>query len=194
MMALILLAVFGVIVVFICSSVSLRISKQKVNQGSCSKAGAEIVQDSFEGKALFRNRIASSMGTAALAILAAAIGLAVFLFLPYVIPNCIKIVSKSPVFPMLTTALNNMVFVPTIILIFSVGCVFGFIKPRMWWLFGLVTTATLPLAMVIEIIKSPTSHNLWPIEVIFYALLSLPSIGGSLLGSRYRLARSSNGK
>lgn len=71
-------------------------------------------------------------------------------------------------------------------LLFAVGIAVGWADPRKFWLWGLCTMAAMPPIAIVEIILDPTSHNLWPLEFFFYALLTLPGILGAKAGSLVR--------
>ena len=51
---------------------------------------------------------------------------------------------------------------------------------------GASTMALLPVAALLEMAVDPTSHNLWPIEFVFYAVAALPGFAGALAGRRLR--------
>ena len=64
-----------------------------------------------------------------------------------------------------------------------------------FWKVWLLVAATVPLAVLIRVIvetsTDPTSHNLWPFEVVIAAALGLAcSLVGTLLGSLFLLRSS----
>ena len=74
-------------------------------------------------------------------------------------------------------------------LLFAVGIVAGWAVPRKTWLWGLFTMAAFPPIAINEMMKDPTSHNLWPIEFFIYGLLTLPGIYGARVGCAIRLRK-----
>lgn len=89
----------------------------------------------------------------------------------------------APLFPVLRTAVENMQILPTLILMFFLGGIAGFISPDKWPILGVFAGAGLPMATVFEVIVAPSSHNLWPIEIAFYWSLGLASLCGAFLGA-----------
>ncbi len=75
------------------------------------------------------------------------------------------------------------------------GYLCGTYHPKHTWLFGPVSAA-IPIAilaagLIRDIERNPTSHNLWPFEVVFYPLLAVPAWIGASIGAR--MARRRNG-
>jgi hypothetical protein len=54
----------------------------------------------------------------------------------------------------------------------------------------LASIALLPAAMVLEMLADESSHNLFPLEIIVYALLQAPAMLGAVIGygARWLLA------
>lgn len=71
--------------------------------------------------------------------------------------------------------------------VFGVGVFGGRLLPRKALLAGLGTVALFPVAIAIECVCKPTSHNLLPFEVIIYGPLAVAGLAGAFAG-RY-LAR-----
>jgi hypothetical protein len=117
---------------------------------------------------------------------AAVVGLACIIAPPFLLPGSIQSTYTAPLFPTLRTALENLAFGPTMLSLFVLGIVLGAVQPRSWWLVGAAPVALLPVAAVLEMVVSPTSHNLWPIEFAFYAFVGLSSFFGAFIGSRVR--------
>lgn len=68
----------------------------------------------------------------------------------------------------------------TMLLLFLVGLVAGVVlRTTSAWICGLAAVALLPLTAFVEILIDPTSHNLWPLEVVFYGLESLFAVAGA---------------
>jgi len=118
---------------------------------------------------------------------AAAAGLTCIIAPPFLLPGGIQSTYTAPLFPTLTTAWENLAFGPTMLSLFVLGIVLGAFQPRFWWLVGAAPVAPLPVAAVLEMVVSPTSHNLWPIEFALYAFVGLSSFLGAFIGSRFTL-------
>jgi len=73
------------------------------------------------------------------------------------------------------------------LLLFLSGLFFGLVFERPYSLSSSVSqVATLPVFAFTEIVKDPTSHNLWPIEFIQYAFLALVPLTGMELGLKIK--------
>ena len=119
--------------------------------------------------------------------LAAAVGGMLCIILPpYLLPDGIKTAYTAPLFPAFRTAWENLAFLPTLGCFLCLGFLFGLARPSIWLLLGCATIAAPPILAVCEMIVSPTSHNLWPLEFIFYGVVNTPSLLGAFLGSRIR--------
>jgi len=136
----------------------------------------------MEGKRIPKKRILDTLSF----ILASILGFFAVVLPPYVIPNGIRVTRDAPLFPIIATASANFALIPTIILLFIIGCILGFIRSHIWWLLGLSTMALFPVADILEMLVAPTSHNLWPIQFILDAVLSTPAIFGAFIGSRIK--------
>jgi hypothetical protein len=97
----------------------------------------------------------------------------------------------SPLFPLLRTALEG-IGVGQLVLLFVAGVLLGLISPARGWLLGAASVSLLPLATFAEIIKDPTSHNLSPLEFLFYALYGAVVAVGVLTVRRIRRSPRSN--
>ena len=91
-------------------------------------------------------------------------------------------------FPVLGAAIDGMSRYAVLLLV-GIGAVGGFFSSVRGWLLGVSSVALLPAAAVCEMVVDPTSHNLWPLEFAFYAVLSIPGILGAYIGRgcRYTL-------
>ena len=118
---------------------------------------------------------------------AAVVGLACVIAPPFLLPGGIQGTYTAPLFPTLVTAWENLAFGPTMLSLFVLGIVLGAFQPKFWWLGGAAPLALLPAAAILEMVVSPTSHNLWPIEFALYAFVGLSSFLGAFFGSRVRL-------
>jgi hypothetical protein len=75
----------------------------------------------------------------------------------------------------------------TLFMLFALGLVVGAITRQPGALLcGLAAIALLPAVMVIDILQDPTSHNLWPIELFIYLLVSLVPSAGVAIGRTIR--------
>ena len=86
----------------------------------------------------------------------------------------------SPLFPMIRTGIEGISLYSLLFLIFS-GLIIKSFSDLSSWKIGLASMALFPLAAICEIIYEPTSHNLFPLEFIFYAIYTLPALLGAYL-------------
>ena len=118
-----------------------------------------------------------------LCLFAAVGGLCCVVLPPYMIPGGIKQpYSGWTIFPWFQTAINNVAFMPTWSLLFALGFALGVIQPRFWWLLGPLTMLLLPALLGVDLVRYPTSHNLWPFECVFYLYIGWPAVVGALVG------------
>ena len=75
---------------------------------------------------------------------------------------------EAPLFPLLRSAVEN-IGLPQLILLFASGLALGFVSSSRARYLGAAAIAFLPLATLAEMIKDPTSHNLFPLEFATYA-------------------------
>jgi hypothetical protein len=99
---------------------------------------------------------------------------------------------SAPLFPLLRTAVEGMSFL-TILFLFCAGFLVGCFGRGHPLLLGLATVSLLPMFAIAEMIVSPTSHNLWPLEFAIYGFVSLSAIAGAFLG-RFTQRRLSHAK
>ncbi len=92
---------------------------------------------------------------------------------------------QSPLFPLIRTGVEGMSFFTLVFLFFS-GVLLGFLGRGHPFLLGIATMALLPCLAIAEIIASPVSHNLWPLEFALYGLISLSAVFGAFLGRYLR--------
>jgi hypothetical protein len=64
------------------------------------------------------------------------------------------------------------------VLLFLVGVAGALTAPRRSPALAILTVAVFPLLSILEMARDPASHNLWPIEFVFYGLLSLCAVVG----------------
>lgn len=91
----------------------------------------------------------------------------------------------APLFPLLRTAVER-IGLAALILLCTTGVVLGLVSAAPALLLGLAAVSLLPLAAIAEMIKDPTSHNLFPIEFMMYALYGLVVTGGAVVVRRLR--------
>tara|TARA_B100001142_G_scaffold80623_1_gene81487 strand:- start:588 stop:974 length:387 start_codon:yes stop_codon:yes gene_type:complete len=82
---------------------------------------------------------------------------------------------ESPLFPIIATAVNGISIWAIILLVISGFSISLFSKIEGWKI-GLSTMALFPIMSILEMIVDTSSHNLFPLEFIFYAVLAIPSI------------------
>jgi hypothetical protein len=88
---------------------------------------------------------------------------------------------SAPLFPLVRTGVEGMSFL-TLVFLFCSGIILGCFGRGSPFLLGITTVALLPVSAIAEMIVSPTSHNLWPLEFAIYGLVSLSAIVGAFLG------------
>ncbi|MGY8941541.1 MAG: hypothetical protein ACKVJH_05855 [Flavobacteriales bacterium] len=84
----------------------------------------------------------------------------------------------APLFPMLRTGLEG-ISLYSLAFLFTTGFVVKMLSDSSCWRIGFGCMTLFPLAAICEIIYDPTSHNLIPLEFIFYALYALPAVLGA---------------
>lgn len=115
----------------------------------------------------------------------AAAGFAAFLA-PLIVAPPPKLMA-SPLFPLVRTAVESP-RISSFVGLAIVGGLAGFFAGAPWMLLGLITTGMFPICAMAEIAKDSTSHNLLPLELIMYAIFSLPAVLGAGLGRLIRRA------
>jgi len=70
----------------------------------------------------------------------------------------------------------------TFVFLFVSGLLLGLLGRGNPFLLGLATLALLPLLAIAEMVASPTSHNLWPLEFAIYGFISLIAVLGAYIG------------
>jgi hypothetical protein len=91
----------------------------------------------------------------------------------------------SPLLPIVRTAVEQM-SPATFLLLFLSGLILGLLRSAP--ICAAATILWLPVVAVAEMLVDATSHNLWPMEFVIYALLSVVRIVGTFVGSRVRPA------
>ena len=119
-------------------------------------------------------------------IIAGALGFLSIILPPYISPGKKVVFYDAPLFPIIATAIKNLSIFPTAFFLLIAGFIVGYLKSDMWWIVGIATVILFPLAAISEMILYPTTHNLWPLELLVYGILSIPPIIGALLGSKLK--------
>jgi len=119
-------------------------------------------------------------------IVAAVLGSLSIILPPYISPGKKVVFYDAPLFPIIATAIKNLSIFPTTLLLLIAGFIVGYLKSDIWWLLGFATVILFPIAAISEMILYPTTHNLWPLELLVYGILSIPPIIGALLGSKLK--------
>jgi hypothetical protein len=86
----------------------------------------------------------------------------------------------APLFPVIRNAQERF-GLWQLVLFFVVGVVLGLLSSSRALLLGATAVVLLPLAALAEVVADPTSHNLWPIEFMFYAFYGLIVATGAAL-------------
>jgi integral membrane sensor domain MASE1 len=87
----------------------------------------------------------------------------------------------APLFPQIRSGVEGMSYL-TFVFLFVSGLLLGLLGKGHPFLLGLATLALLPLLAIAEMVVSPTSHNLWPLEFAIYGFISLSAILGAYIG------------
>jgi len=87
----------------------------------------------------------------------------------------------APLFPLLRTGVEGLSFL-TFIFLFVSGLLLGLFARGHPFLLGIATMGLFPLLAIAEIVVSPTSHNLWPLEFMIYGFVSLSAVLGVYFG------------
>jgi hypothetical protein len=119
-------------------------------------------------------------------IIAAVLGFISIILPPYIKHGGKVVFYDAPLFPIIATAIKNLSIFPTTVLLTIAGFIVGYLKSEIWWLLGFATIMLFPLAAVCEMVLYPTTHTLWPVEMLLYGLLSIPPIIGAFLGSKLK--------
>lgn len=91
----------------------------------------------------------------------------------------------SPLFPLIRTGIEGISMYSLGFLIFS-GFIVKLFSDESSWKIGLMSMALFPLAAICEMIVDLSSHNMFPIEFIFYGFYTIPAIIGAYLAQFIR--------
>ena len=119
-------------------------------------------------------------------VVAAVLGFFSVILPAYLFPGKKVVFYDAPLFPLIATAIKNLSILPTTLLLMLTGCILGYLKSEIWWLLGFSTILVFPISSACEMILYPTTHNLWPLEFLVSASLSIPSLIGAFLGSKFK--------
>jgi len=86
----------------------------------------------------------------------------------------------APLFPLIRTGIEG-ISIWSFIFLFLSGFVVKFFIELSGWKIGLLTMALFPIWILAEVIIDPTSHNLFPFEIILYSLYTIPAIIGAYI-------------
>ena len=87
----------------------------------------------------------------------------------------------APLFPLVRTGIEGLSFL-TFIFLFVSGLLLGLFGRGHPFLLGIATMGLFPLLAIAEMVVSPTSHNIWPLEFMMYGFLSLSAAVGACIG------------
>jgi len=127
-------------------------------------------------------------------IAATLIGLACFALPPYLLRETnslpvakAELANTHPLLLWFAFAFANLRVLPTMALFLVLGVVLGLAQPSRWLRMGGLAVSLPPVLHTINLIREwaidPTSHNLFPFEYAFLAVVSLPAVIGAFLGS-----------
>lgn len=79
---------------------------------------------------------------------------------------------------------KNVEFFPTMALLAMSGIIIGFLTKRLCVFLGMSSILVFPSVAIYEMVRDPTSHNLWPFEFVIYFAFSIPAIVGACVGKK----------
>lgn len=79
--------------------------------------------------------------------------------------------------------MQNVVLAVSLPLTIAVGFAYGLWVPRYWFLSFLAVWWVDPLCIALDVARFPTSHNLFPFELVLFAVVSLPAFLAALMGT-----------
>jgi hypothetical protein len=85
---------------------------------------------------------------------------------------------ESPLFPLIRTGIEGFSLYSLLFLLVS-GSTVKLFSDIPFWKIGLMSMALFPLATLCEMIADSSSHNMFPIEFIFYGFYTIPAILGA---------------
>ncbi len=91
----------------------------------------------------------------------------------------------SPLFPLIRTGIEGISIWSFVLLLLS-GFGMKLLSKLTSWKIGLATMALFPILAIFEMFVDSSSHNLFPIEFIFYAIYAVPAIIGASIAQRFQ--------
>ena len=88
----------------------------------------------------------------------------------------------APLFPLVATGVKHIGLSTLGLLVLSGIVLGGAFGGRASWAASLVVFAAMPFIILAEVMVDPTSHNLFPFELVMYGALSLIALVGSGIG------------
>jgi hypothetical protein len=125
------------------------------------------------------------LGRVAIIVTFALLGAAAWVLPPWALGR-IEIHNPETTWPWLGDGLENAQLHVTLPLLFVIGVFYGVVDPPKYWIALVTVWWICPFDIAIDVFKHPTSHNLWPIGLVLFAMLCLPALAGGCLGSRLR--------
>jgi len=92
----------------------------------------------------------------------------------------------SPLFPIIRTGIEG-ISIYSLSFLFLSGFIVKLFSNVPSWEIGLMSMVLFPLAAICEMIADSSSHNLFPIEFIFYGIYTIPAIIGAYLSQGIQL-------
>jgi hypothetical protein len=82
---------------------------------------------------------------------------------------------ESPLFPLVRNGIEG-ISIYSLSFLFISGFIVKLFSNIPFWKIGLMSMVLFPLAVICEMIFDSSSHNMFPIEFIFYAICTVPAI------------------
>jgi len=92
---------------------------------------------------------------------------------------------SSLFFGLISTGIENLSSAGLVFLFLS-GILLGYLAPKFPWLWGIGTMSLFPVIAFIEGMMNPSTHNLFPIEIIVYGVTMIPGIAGAYVGAYFK--------
>ena len=89
---------------------------------------------------------------------------------------------EAPLFPLLATGVKHMSFTTLGLLFLSGVLLSGAFSGKGSWVASFLVLAAMPVVILAEGIADPSSHNLFPFELVMYGALSLITLLGAGIG------------
>ena len=93
---------------------------------------------------------------------------------------------EAPLFPLIRTGIEG-ISTWSFGLLFLSGFGMKYFSNLSGWKIGLTIMALFPIIAIFEILVDSSSHNMLPIEFIFYLVYSIPAILGAYLAEGIKL-------